>query len=50
LAPPVLNPCTRIAVEMCPARSLLRATGYELAAGRDVPERVCELSLDEIAN
>jgi hypothetical protein len=49
LVPPVLNSCTRIAVEMCPARSLLRAVGYELAAGRDVPERVCRVSLDEIA-
>jgi hypothetical protein len=32
LVPPVLNACTRIAVEMCPARSILRAVGYELAA------------------
>jgi hypothetical protein len=40
LAPPVLNACTRIAVEMCPARGVLRAVGYELAAGRDVPDRV----------
>jgi hypothetical protein len=38
LVPPVLNACTRIAVEMCPARSILRAVGYELAAGRDVPD------------
>jgi hypothetical protein len=52
LVPPVLNPCTRIAVEMCPARGLLRAVGYELAAGRDVPDPVtlpCGVSLDEIA-
>jgi hypothetical protein len=52
LVPPVLNACTRIAVEMCPARSALRAVGYELAAGRDVPDPVtlpCRLSLDEIA-
>ena len=27
---PVLNPYTRIAVEMCPARGILRAVGYEL--------------------
>jgi hypothetical protein len=40
LAPPVLNACTRIAVEMCPARGVLRAVGYELAAGRDVPDPV----------
>jgi hypothetical protein len=32
LVPPVLNACTRIAVEMCPARSILRAVRYELAA------------------
>jgi hypothetical protein len=52
LVPPVLNPCTRIAVEMCPARSLLRAVGYELAAGRDVPDPVtlsCGKSFEEIA-
>jgi hypothetical protein len=52
LVPPVLNPCTRIAVEMCPARGLLRAVGYELAAGRDIPDPAtlpCAVSLDEIA-
>ena len=52
LVPPVLNACTRIAVEMCPARSLLRAIGYELAAGRDVPGPAtlpCEVSLNKIA-
>jgi hypothetical protein len=27
--PPVLNPFTRIAVEMCPAKGVLRAVGYE---------------------
>jgi len=31
VAPPVLNPYTRMAVEMCPARGLIRAMGYELA-------------------
>jgi hypothetical protein len=52
VAPPVLNACTRIAVEMCPARSILRAIGYERAAGRDLPDPVTlpwGLSLDEIA-
>jgi hypothetical protein len=29
VAPPVLNPFTRIAVEMCPANGVLRALGYE---------------------
>ncbi len=38
LVPPVLNPCTRIAVEMCPAHGALRAVGYELTPGRDVPD------------
>jgi hypothetical protein len=33
IAPPVLNPYTRLAVEMCPARGFLRAVGYELADG-----------------
>jgi hypothetical protein len=52
LTPPILNPCTRIAVEMCPARRILRAVGYELAAGREVPEPAtlpCDVSLNEIA-
>lgn len=31
--PPVLNKYTRLAVEMCPARGLLRAVGYEAAGG-----------------
>jgi hypothetical protein len=50
VVPPVLNACTRIAVEMCPARSILRAIGYELAAGRNLPDPVTlpfGLSLDE---
>jgi len=29
VVPPVLNPCTRVAVEMCAARGLLRVVGYE---------------------
>jgi hypothetical protein len=52
LVPPVLNACTRIAVEMCPARGVLRVVGYELAAGRDVPDQVTlprQVSLDETA-
>jgi hypothetical protein len=52
VVPPVLNACTRIAVEACPARGVLRAVGYELAAGQDVPEQVtlpCRVSLDEAA-
>jgi hypothetical protein len=52
VVPPVLNPCTRIAVEMCPARGILRSIGYERAAGRDLPDPVTlpsGLSLDETA-
>lgn len=31
--PPVLNKYTRLGVEMCPARGILRAVGYELEDG-----------------
>jgi hypothetical protein len=36
VAPPVLNPYTRIAVEMNPARGIVRAVGYEMRAGETV--------------
>jgi len=36
---PVLNPYTRLAVAMCPARGILRAAGYELT-GAVLPEPV----------
>ena len=36
--PPVLNPFTRLAVEMCPANGALRAVGYEPEQG-DAPAR-----------
>jgi hypothetical protein len=52
LAPPVLNPYTRLAVELCPARGTLRAVGYELVAGEELPRpatRPCELSLQREA-
>jgi hypothetical protein len=38
VVPPVLNAYTRIAVEMCPARGVLRAVGYELPAGAELAE------------
>jgi hypothetical protein len=38
--PPVLNPCTRIAVEMCPAKGLLRAVGYERSPEGELAEPV----------
>ncbi len=52
VAPPVLNPATRLAVEMCPARGLLRVLGYEVDAGAELPTpatRMCELAADAIA-
>jgi hypothetical protein len=33
VTPPVLNPFTRVAVEMCPANATLRVVGYELEEG-----------------
>jgi hypothetical protein len=48
----VLNPYTRVAVEMHPARGILRVQGYELAAGAEhaspATER-CELTPDRLA-
>jgi len=52
VTPPVLNPYTRVAVEMHPARGILRVQGYELAAGDEhaspATER-CELTPERIA-
>ncbi|MBO0734590.1 MAG: hypothetical protein J2P49_09800, partial [Methylocapsa sp.] len=44
--PPVLNPYTRLAVTMSPARGILRAAGYEMTdAGLPKPVTgVCEIS------
>jgi hypothetical protein len=42
---PVLNPYTRLAVAMSPARGILRAAGYDIT-GADLPEpvtQVCEI-------
>jgi hypothetical protein len=39
----VLNPFTRIAVEMCAADGALRAVGYELAPGDTLPSVVTEI-------
>jgi hypothetical protein len=47
VTPPVLNPFTRIAVEMCPANGMLRAVGYETLPGGALAEPVtqtCELT------
>jgi hypothetical protein len=40
--PPVLNPYTRLAVAMSPARAILRVAGYEKAGG-DLPEQVTQI-------
>ena len=40
IAPPVLNPYTRVAVEMCPARGIVRAAGYELHDGDELARAV----------
>ena len=52
VAPPVLNPYTRLAVEMCPARDILRVVGYELTAGAEFAEPVTvprELNPESVA-
>src|ERR1700730_6199173 len=40
--PPVLNPYTRLAVTMSPARAVLRVAGYEMT-NADLPEQVTEV-------
>jgi len=37
VAPPVLNPFTRVAVELCPAKGLLRVMGYETPSSQELP-------------
>ncbi len=43
--PPVLNPMTRLAIEMCPASGVLRAAGYEqqTPGGDALPQRVTQV-------
>jgi hypothetical protein len=46
--PPVLNPYTRVAAEMCPATGTLRARGYEKPPAKELAEpatRTCEVAL-----
>jgi hypothetical protein len=46
VVPPVLNPFTRIACEMCAARGILRVAGYEMMPGCAEPQPVtspCEI-------
>lgn len=40
---PVLNRCTRLAVEMCPADGILRVAGYDAVPGFDLPQRVTQI-------
>jgi hypothetical protein len=42
--PPVLNPCTRVAVEMCPASGTLRAAGYEPEPDTELPRQATQLA------
>jgi hypothetical protein len=43
VTPPVLNPYTRIAAVMCPARGSLRVAGYEVVAPGALPEQVTQM-------
>jgi hypothetical protein len=48
--PPVLNPYTRLAVTMSPARGVLRAAGYEMTGG-GLPSQateICEVSIPQV--
>jgi hypothetical protein len=48
VSPPVFNSQTRLAVEICPATGVLRATGYERTEGQELPEPVtatCETAM-----
>jgi hypothetical protein len=52
VAPPVLNPFTRLAVEMNPARGLLRVMGFERPDEEELAQPVtepCEFRLDRVA-
>jgi hypothetical protein len=47
VTPPVLNRFTRLAVEMCPGKGMLRAVGYETLPGCELAQAVthiCELT------
>jgi hypothetical protein len=52
VTPPVLNPFTRLAVEMCPGKGVLRAVGYETLPGFEFAQpvtSVCELTAAALA-
>ncbi len=43
VTPPVLNPMTRLAVELCPANGTLRVAGYEPEPGRELPVQATQI-------
>lgn len=45
---PVLNPYTRLAVAMCPARGILRVAGYDAVPGADLPAPVTQTRAFEL--
>jgi len=45
----VLNPYTRLVVAMCPARSILRAIGYDAIDG-ELPQPVTQMREIEVAS
>jgi hypothetical protein len=45
VTPPVLNPFTRLAVEMCAANGTLRVVGYELEKGDTLPRPATEVGV-----
>ncbi|MBX6424666.1 MAG: hypothetical protein IRZ09_01880 [Variibacter sp.] len=44
VAPPVLNPYTRVAVAMSAARAVLRVAGYEMTPAHALPQRATQAS------
>jgi hypothetical protein len=40
VVPPVLNPCTRNAIELCPALGILRVLGFEPKEGSELPHPI----------
>jgi hypothetical protein len=53
VVPPVLNPYTRVAVEMCPERGALRVVGYELPADAPYAQPatlLCEVGAESAAS
>ena len=50
VTPPVLNSQTRLAVETCPAKGVLRVIGYEQRQGQELPEPVTLVRAAEAAD